>query len=74
MLDSFLQKAFCFPTLSLEQVYGAITFYLANRTELDAHLQTWAAEGETWRQMQETSASAFTQKMAQARRDLLAAS
>jgi len=64
----------CFPTLSLEQVYGAITFYLANRTELDAHLQTWAAKGEDWRQEQHPSESAFTQKMAQARRDLLAAS
>ena len=27
-----------FPTLSLEQVYGAITFYLANRSEIDAYL------------------------------------
>lgn len=25
-----------FPTLSLEQVYGAVTFYLANRKEVDA--------------------------------------
>lgn len=27
-----------FPLLILEQVYGAITFYLANRTEIDAYL------------------------------------
>lgn len=27
-----------FPTLSLEQVYGAITFYLAHRGKLDAYL------------------------------------
>jgi uncharacterized protein (DUF433 family) len=27
-----------FPLLTLEQVYGAITFYLANRTEIDAYL------------------------------------
>jgi uncharacterized protein (DUF433 family) len=27
-----------FPLLTLEQVYGAITFYLANRAEIDAHL------------------------------------
>jgi uncharacterized protein (DUF433 family) len=27
-----------FPTLSLEQVYGAITFYLAHRAKIDAHL------------------------------------
>ena len=28
-----------FPTLSLEQVYGAITFYLGHPTEVDAYLQ-----------------------------------
>jgi uncharacterized protein (DUF433 family) len=27
-----------FPLLTLEQVYGAITFYLANRAEIDAYL------------------------------------
>lgn len=27
-----------YPTLSLEQVYGAITFYLGNRTEVEADL------------------------------------
>ena len=27
-----------FPSLMLEQVYGAITFYLANREEIDAYL------------------------------------
>ena len=28
-----------FPTLSLEQVYGAIAFYLAHQTEIDAYLE-----------------------------------
>jgi hypothetical protein len=28
-----------FPTLSLEQVYGAVTYYLANQAEVDAHLE-----------------------------------
>jgi uncharacterized protein (DUF433 family) len=28
-----------FPTLTLEQVYGAITFYLAHRAEIDAYLR-----------------------------------
>ena len=28
-----------FPSLILEQVYGGITFYLANRAELDAYLR-----------------------------------
>ena len=31
-----------FPVLSLEQIYGAITYYLANKTEIDHYLQ----EGE----------------------------
>ena len=29
-----------FPLLTMEEVYGAIAFYLANRAEIDAHL-TW---------------------------------
>jgi uncharacterized protein (DUF433 family) len=29
----------CFPTLSLEDVYGAITYYLAHRAEIDSYLQ-----------------------------------
>ena len=33
-----------FPLLSLEQVYGAITFYLANRDIVDAFLEEGEAE------------------------------
>ncbi len=33
-----------FPLLSLEQVYGAITFYLANQELVDAHLKEGEAE------------------------------
>ncbi|MBW4479400.1 MAG: DUF433 domain-containing protein [Tolypothrix brevis GSE-NOS-MK-07-07A] len=33
-----------FPLLSLEQVYGAIAFYLANREMLDAYLKQGEAE------------------------------
>jgi len=64
----------CFPTLTLEQVYGAITFYLANRAELDAHLQTWKAAGVAWGEAQRLSEPEFARKMAQARRELLQAS
>lgn len=28
-----------FPALTLEEVYGAITFYLANRSAIDAYLE-----------------------------------
>jgi uncharacterized protein (DUF433 family) len=37
-----------FPLLTLEQVYGAIAFYLANRAEIDAYL---AAEAEAFKSM-----------------------
>jgi uncharacterized protein (DUF433 family) len=40
-----------FPLLSLEQVYGAITFYLANRGLVDAYLREGEAE---FRRIQES--------------------
>lgn len=33
-----------FPTLTLEQVYGAIAFYLANQTEIDGYLREGEAQ------------------------------
>jgi hypothetical protein len=33
-----------FPLLSLEQIYGAIAFYLANREVVDAYLEAGEAE------------------------------
>ena len=38
----------CFPVLSLEQVYGAITFYLAHRSEVDAYLKASDAEDDAF--------------------------
>src|ERR1043165_5538110 len=35
-----------FPSLTLEQVYGAITFYLANRPVVDANIREGEAELE----------------------------
>ena len=40
-----------FPLLSLEQVYGAITFYLANQELVDAYLKQGEAE---FRRLQES--------------------
>jgi len=43
-------QADCFPTLTLDQVYGAISYYLTNRVEIDQYLQD-ADEGyEAFRQ------------------------
>ena len=38
-----------FPTLSPEQVYGAIAYYLGHRAEIDRYLQE---QFERWRQLQ----------------------
>jgi uncharacterized protein (DUF433 family) len=40
----------CFPGLTLEQVYGAITYYLARRVEIDRYLTAADAEYEVFRQ------------------------
>jgi len=40
----------CFPALSLEQVYGAITYYLAHRAEIDAYLKVSDKEYGNFRQ------------------------
>jgi uncharacterized protein (DUF433 family) len=40
----------CFPALNLEQVYGAITFYLSNRAEVDEYLREADKEYESFRQ------------------------
>jgi len=57
-----------FPVLSLEQVYGAIAYYLANRDEVDALLR--ASErgyGELLHEARENDPT-FYQKLADARR------
>ena len=52
-----------FPLLTLEQVYGAIAFYLANRTEIDDYLATEEAAFETMSQPLETSDPILYQKL-----------
>jgi len=52
----------CFPVLTLEQVYGAITYYLGHRAEIDAYLKQTDNEFEALRQI--TREPAFVQKMA----------
>ena len=43
-----------FPSLSLEQVHGAIAFYLHHRAEIDGYL---AGQDAHWRQFQQESAN-----------------
>jgi uncharacterized protein (DUF433 family) len=40
----------CFPVLTLEQVYGAITYYLSHRLEFDADLRAAEQDYEAFRQ------------------------
>lgn len=39
----------CFPSLTLEQTYGAITYYLAHQAEIDEYLKQSEEEWETFR-------------------------
>ena len=55
-----------FPVLDLEQVYGAITFYLANRADIDAYLREARAEYERLREAAHQADPAFYQKLASA--------
>jgi uncharacterized protein (DUF433 family) len=57
-----------FPLLTLEQVYGAITFYLAHRAEIDTYLEQGRAEFAALRQAAREADPMFYQKLADARR------
>jgi uncharacterized protein (DUF433 family) len=53
----------CFPGLTLEQVYGAITFYLGHRAEIDAYLQAADNEYEAFRQRVRTEYSRLSRRL-----------
>lgn len=57
-----------FPVLTLEQVYGALTFYLANRPAIDAYLEQSKKDFEAQRQAARARDPMFYQKLAAARR------
>jgi uncharacterized protein (DUF433 family) len=56
-----------FPTLTLEQVYGAITFYLAHEIEIDRYLERGEGELERLRHDTRERDPKFYEKLAQAR-------
>jgi uncharacterized protein (DUF433 family) len=64
----------CFPTLTLEEVYGAVAYYLAHRTEIDPHLKQADAEFEALREATHSAAPEFSRKLAEARRQVQTAS
>ncbi len=57
-----------FPVLTLEQVYGAITFYLAHREEVDRCLETQQRDYEAKRSAARAADPMFYQKLADAKR------
>ena len=59
-----------FPVLTLEEVYGSIAFYLANREEIDAYLEKMKVEYQTKRKASRQADPMFYQKFAQARRQI----
>lgn len=58
----------CFPVLSLEQVYGAITYYLSHRREVDAYLRQVSVELNAFQQA--IRDPEFSRKLSKARREM----
>lgn len=52
-----------FPVLTLEEVYGAITFYLANRGEVDAYLRGADAQFESFQNRVRTEYPQLNRKL-----------
>ncbi len=57
-----------FPVLSLEQVYGAITYYLGHRDDVDRYLESRRAEFDTARQAAREADPMFYQKLSDAKK------
>lgn len=57
-----------FPVLNLEQVYGAITFYLAHRDEVDRYLEATQRDFAAKRDASREADPMFYQKLADAKR------
>jgi len=57
-----------FPILVLEQVYGAITFYLAHRDEVDGYLDARRQDFAAKREAARSADPMFYQKLADAKK------
>lgn len=56
-----------FPVLTLEEIYGAIAFYLGHQTEIDAYLQQGEKEFEVLRQQARQANPLLYRKLEEAR-------
>ncbi|MEM9542647.1 MAG: DUF433 domain-containing protein [Cyanobacteria bacterium P01_E01_bin.42] len=63
-----------FPLLTLEQVYGAIAFYLANRAEIDRYLEQEEIEFEEMPQFLQASDPNLYEKLLAAKKQQLSKS
>ena len=52
-----------YPALSLEEVYGAITYYLAHRDEIGAYLKRQDEHWESWRVTSQAVASPVIERL-----------
>jgi uncharacterized protein (DUF433 family) len=57
-----------FPSLRLEQIFGALAFYMANREIVDRHLSDGRHEFEALRQQSRRDNPALYAKLAEARK------
>ena len=59
-----------FPLLTLEEVYGAITFYLSHQQEVDSYLNEGEAEFEELRRKTREANPELHEKLDEARKNL----
>jgi uncharacterized protein (DUF433 family) len=60
-----------FPALSLEEVYGAIAYYLSHKAEIDEYLADDEAEFEKLRQASRAANPDLYEKLKRARKNIL---
>jgi uncharacterized protein (DUF433 family) len=58
-----------FPALSLEQIFGALAFYMANREIVDQYLRQGQTEFEALREQSRVANPALYRKLAEARQN-----
>jgi uncharacterized protein (DUF433 family) len=64
----------CFPDLSLEEVYGAVTYYLSHQAEIDAYLLRQKEKAEQLRQQLQAADPEWYARLAKARQELFQSS
>ena len=60
-----------FPSLTLEEVHGALAYYLSNQTEIDRYLAEGEAEFESLRQASREAHPEWIEKLERARKETL---